>query len=507
MPVFTSVRGFIASDTEERQLKMKAPAQTEQFDVVEKLPKNRVDHLLSALVADGLRSTQISKYTRDGGHGFAAEDANHFTDLYLGKDAEVVGIDNAKNGPDRSVNGVLLQTKYYSSAEKTIKAAFEFRRYRYGEQRLEVPKDQYAECVKLMADRIRACQVPGVWDPADAKQIIVEGAVTYKQARNIARAANVDSLMFDVKTQSVLSLSIFGVSFGVTFAQYCWRGETVENAARAALESALVSGGMTLAIGVASAQVLRTPVAAWGAEAIQNGVQAVSETPVGGAIIRQVAAGSARRAVSGTAAASQVVRVLRTHAVIAPIATVVISSPDLYRAAFQRSISWKQFTKNLSINAAGVAAGTAGWLGGSAAGAALGSAVPGIGTAAGAVVGGIAGSLGIGMGGTLAVKSVADRIVADDSKRLIKILQTELARLASEYLLTESEFERILAKVRTRVDAKWLRLLYKQPHKRDFIRVEFEHLFKTALQKRPPIVLPSVEALKPVMDRIGLLAD
>lgn len=175
-------------------------------------------------------------------------------------------------------------------------------------------------------------------------------------------------------------------------------------------------------------------------------------------------------------AVNHVARLLRTNAVTAPIATVVISSPDFYRAAFKRSISWKQFTKNLSVNAAGVAAGSAGWLGGSAAGAALGSAVPIIGTATGAVVGGVAGSLGAGIGGTVAAKSLADKIVPDDSKRLIKILRNELARLASEYILTEAEFERIIATVVMTIDAKWLRRMFRHSHKRDFVRIELEQM-------------------------------
>ena len=42
-----------------------------------------------------------------------------------GKDAKIVGGDNAKDGPDRMVNGVNIQTKYCHDAASSVQAAFE----------------------------------------------------------------------------------------------------------------------------------------------------------------------------------------------------------------------------------------------------------------------------------------------------------------------------------------------------------------------------------------------
>lgn len=50
------------------------------------------------------------------GHGYAAEQANNLYDILTGKDAKIVGGDNAKDGPDRMVNGVNIQTKYCHDA-------------------------------------------------------------------------------------------------------------------------------------------------------------------------------------------------------------------------------------------------------------------------------------------------------------------------------------------------------------------------------------------------------
>ena len=59
------------------------------------------------------------------GHGYAAEQANNLYDILTGKDAKIVGGDNAKDGPDRMVNVVNIQTKYCHDAASSVQAAFE----------------------------------------------------------------------------------------------------------------------------------------------------------------------------------------------------------------------------------------------------------------------------------------------------------------------------------------------------------------------------------------------
>ncbi len=196
----------------------------------------------------------------------------------------------------------------------------------------------------------------------------------------------------------------------------------------------------------------------------------------------------------------QVSRLLRTNAITAAVAAIVTSTPDFYRAVFKRSISWQQFAKNTAINAAGVITGTAGWIGG----AAIGSVFPGVGTVIGGLVGGVVCSLGAGIGGTTAAKFLADKFVKDDLERLIAILQKEIERLSSEYMLTEGEFESILTEINEKVNPKWLRRMFKQKDPSIFLRVEFEHLFKAIVRKRSKVSLPSVEQLKSAMEDIRL---
>ena len=463
------------------------------------------DALPAPLVAQALEKTQIAKYHTKGGHGFAAEDANHFADSIRGRKAEVVGITNELNGADRVVDGLRVQSKYFISASETLAAAFDpiSGSFRYTGQVLEVPKDQYEACVELMRGRIAQGKVPGFENPADAEKIIQQGTVTYKQARNIASAGNVDSLVFDTQTQAVTSTYVFAVSFIVTFAQNRCRGETTKEATRAALNSALSAGSTTLVTGVVSAQLLRSKAAAIGVVSVRSGVKAISGTTIGREAVHRIAAGSLGRAVYGAAAVNHVSKLLRSNTVTATIAAVATSSPDFYRAVFDRSISWRQFTKNISVNVAGVATGTAGWIGGAAAGAALGSLVPGIGTAVGGIVGGIVGALAGGVGGSAAAQAVADRIADDDSKLLITILQDEIQSLALEYMLTEAEVECIASEVGKTVKPKWLRRMFKETRKatddvmlRRFVRTEFEPQFETIIRKRPRITLPSTEELE-----------
>lgn len=77
------------------------------------------------------QQTQMDKFQAAQGHGFAAEQANNLHDILTGKDAKIVGVDNAKDGPDRMVNGVNIQTKYCHDAASSVQAAFENGQCRY----------------------------------------------------------------------------------------------------------------------------------------------------------------------------------------------------------------------------------------------------------------------------------------------------------------------------------------------------------------------------------------
>ena len=69
--------------------------------------------------------TQLMKAHTKGGLGFMAEDANSLHDRWQCKQVEDIGRNNEKNGADRIVDGIYIQTKYYDTPVKTINSAFD----------------------------------------------------------------------------------------------------------------------------------------------------------------------------------------------------------------------------------------------------------------------------------------------------------------------------------------------------------------------------------------------
>ena len=463
------------------------------------------DSLSAPILSRSLEKTQITKYHTKGGHGFAAEDANNLADRLKGKHARIVGMSNEKNGADRLVDGIQVQSKYFQSAAETVAAAFnqDTGIYRYPGKVLEVPKDQYAACLELMRDRIKNGCVPGIDNPTHAEKLIRQGTVTYNQARNIARAGSVDSLVFDMKTQAISCTYVFAISFAIDFARSKWHGDHRKDAIKTALFSSFSTGSKSLFTGIVSAQVLRTRTAAFGAIGVRRGIRALSRTTIGRGIVHRVAAGSTGNAVFGGAAINHVARLLRTNVVAGAVTVVATSVPDFYRAVFDGSISFRQLLKNVSVTVVGVAGGIGGYAAGMAVGAAVGSVIPVIGTGIGGIVGGILGGGAGGYASSSLGKNLADRLAEDDTTNLISVLNEELPVLASEYLLSEEEIELLISETSSMIDAKWLRQMFRNTNKspndenvRQYIRSEFEPVIDDIVRKRPKIAMPQDEQVE-----------
>ena len=196
------------------------------------------------------------------GHGFAAEKANHLFDKLAGKDARIVGADNAKDGADRHVNGVQIQTKYCNSGAKCVAECFDDGKFRYfnadnSPMQIEVPSDKYADAVKAMKARITKGQVNGVSDPAKAREIVRKGHFTYAQAKNIARFGTVESLTYDAVNGIRLAGQAMGVSAALSFAVSIWNGEDPEVALEQACKTGVKVGGIAWISSVVAAQLGR----------------------------------------------------------------------------------------------------------------------------------------------------------------------------------------------------------------------------------------------------------
>ncbi|EGQ9994043.1 hypothetical protein [Vibrio vulnificus] len=439
--------------------------------------------------------TRKVKYHGERGHGFAAEDANHLDDIFSGKNAQIVGDDNAKNGADRLVNGQEIQTKYCKTGSKCISECFkqgEFRYYdRNGEpMQIEVPSDLHSDAVRAMRDRIEKGQVDGVNDPEMAEKIVKKGSYTYEQAKNIAKAGNVDSLVYDAKNGVIHATSAMGISAAITFAISIWNGDKWEVAVKNAAYSGMQTFGVTWVSSLITAQLSRTGIE----QSLRSSTDWVVRQ-LGKDVTAWLANGMRSGAnIYGAAAANHLSKLLRGNVVTGVVTTVVLSSVDAYRF-FKDEVSGAQLFKNVAVTATSVAGGTAGWMGGAAAGAAIGSAVPVIGTTAGGIIGGLLGAFGGGTAAQKGAKAVLDEFIREDAEEMLDIVNDIFAEMASEYLLNKSEAEEVISQIKNLDMAKKMREMYASGNRKAFARKMLTPMMDTVAESRTKITIPEMEQL------------
>ena len=271
--------------------------------------RSGVDAASASLSTKATESTQWRKYRNPkSSHGYAAEDANALYDRLHGRKVVKTGESNAPDGPDRIVDGVRIQTKFCKDAASTIHTSFNKHTgmYRYNGQVLEVPKDQYEEAVKLMAQKIREGKVEGVTDPAQASKMVKASPYTYKQSVRIAKAGNIDSIKFDVMNQAGASLKSGAISTVTSFVDAKMRGESTVTALKSSAKQGACTAGKTMVTGVATQQILRTgagrTVSAAAQKGIGKAIDATMKTQAGRKVIEKTASAIGGKAVSGAAA-------------------------------------------------------------------------------------------------------------------------------------------------------------------------------------------------------------
>lgn len=444
-----------------------------------------------AYVAETLEATQIHKFGTKGGTGFAAEDAHALHDRLSGIKVEQVGKDNAKNGADRLVNGKPIQTKYFDTARATVNDAFDKNGlFRYEGMELEVPKDQYEKAIVAMKEKIEAGKVPGVTDPELASTIIKQGHVTYEQARNIARAGNLDSLRYDAANAVVVSTCTFGISFAINFGLALWHGEKPT----AALKQACKLGGLgfvrTMLTSVVTAQVLRTQAARTSTIYVRGAIKALYDSTLGKSVIDRVASASVGKKIAGAAAQNNVAKLVRTNLITGTIVTLGMSLPDTWRACSKGDISWAQVAKNCAVNGVGVGAGSVGWAGGAVAGAAVGTVCPPL-IPVTTFLGALLGSIAIGNTASYLAKQGLDFIRPDDALQMLHLLEADTIALCEDYLLDAEEQTALVKHIYSRCDEALMRAMYGSPDRRRFVREKFEQACKRLVAGRARVIMPS----------------
>lgn len=375
---------------------------------------------------------KLLRFNGRQGHGYAAEQGNNLYDTINGKNAEILGDDNAKNGPDRIVDGQLIQTKYCQNANASVNSGFKNGKYRYldsngNPMQLEVPSDQYDEAIRIMEEKIRKGQVPGCKNPKDASKIIRKGNITLKQAINIAKAGTVESLVFDAAHGAVIGLSAAGISSTIILAKALWNGEELDTAIDMAMYSGIQAGGIAFVTSVVSSQVTKTGV---GNLLIKPSNELVKLLPstVRKQLLTAIRAGAP---IYGAAASKNLAKLLRGNFITQVVTVLVLSSNDIYHYA-QGKISGKQLFKEVITLVSEL-------IGGGVVGALLAPLGP-----VGIIIGGIIGS---GLSSE-AMRRLLNQFIEDDAVKLIEIVNSRLTILADEYLLSKSELDLVVEVLR-----------------------------------------------------------
>ena len=453
---------------------------------------------VSVLGGFGVASPQIvdklsgeEKFHAVQGHGFAAERANHLYDKLTGHDAKLVGDNNILNGADRIVDGMQIQSKYCATGSRCINECFSdngtgnFRYYSLDGKPMviEVPSDKYDAAVSAMEEKIKRGQVKGVTDPKKAKDLVKKGHFTYEQAKNIAKAGTVESLTYDAVHGVVISSSAFGISTILSFAVSIWGGEELNIALKNAAASGIKVGGTTFISCVLVSQLSKAGLNS----ALVESSEAVAKVlgPKASNVLASIA--TQGKNVYGAAAMKSAAKLLRNNTITAGVTIIVLSSIDMIDI-FRGRISGAQLFKNIASTTSSVAGGTAGYLGGAAIGTAI---LPGIGT----IVGGILGSIGAGMAANKATSSVLDSFIEDDADEMVRIIEKQYCRLATDYLLNQKEAEKVADALKNFLDGGTLKEMYSCSDREEFAVNLLTPIIEDEVALRRVIHMPTNEQM------------
>lgn len=479
--------------------------------------KNEYDQIikLSAVVADNIFASveavaaeNFAYVNNKAGFGKATEEALTLLDKLSGKDAVNIGGNNEKNGADRMVDGVYIQTKYYKTGKGCIDACFDKTtgNFRYIDKngnimQIEVPKDKYAEAVNAFRKKILEGKIPGVTNPDDASKYIKQGRLTYKQAVNLSKPGTIESLTYDAATGIVNCSFALGITFLITFVfSYTQSGDRNE-AMKTALAAGIQVFGLSFFAHILTQQVARTTltkqliplsdylVKKMGYKAVQT-------------IVNAIRAVAGKGAISGAAAMKQLSKIFRSNVVVNAITFIVFSVPNTYDM-FGKKISEAQYMKNMISLIATMLGGGGGVLAASIAAAKISGAAgtiiaPGLGTVIG--IGG--GAIGGLFGGAI-IKALGDAVREDDSVILSRMFNGVAVNLIYEYMLQQSEINELIEKF-DNIKSKEFIKLFKSIHNaqnqekiiEDFIRHYYESIIHNRVKVNEPTPKELVELIE-----------
>ena len=332
-----------------------------------------------------------------------------------------------------------------------------------------------------MEEKIRKGQVPGCKNPKDASKIIRKGNITLKQAVNIAKAGTIDSLIFDAAHGAVIGLSAAGISSTIILARALWNGEDLDTAIDMAMYSGIQAGGITFVTSVITSQVTKTGVSNLLIKPSNELVKLLPST-----VRKQLLAAIRDGApIYGAAASKNLAKLLRGNFITQVITVLVLSSNDIWHYT-QGKISGKQLFKEITTLVSGL-------VGGGVVGALLVPLGP-----VGIFIGGI---IGTGLSSE-AMRRLLNQFIEDDAVQLIKIVNSRLAILANEYLLSKSELDLVVEVLRGCLVYSKLLEMYASKDRTLFADALIEECITSVIIWRANIFIPDQVSLTKSITRV-----
>ena len=368
-------------------------------------------------------------------HGYAAEYANNTVDRLTGHVVESTAqvLDEhgrqVKNGADRTVDGMEIQTKYYKSAHESIDNAFKGGEARYIRKdgkmmQIEVPREQYQEALKYMQEKIDSGKVPNIEPGERAENYVRRGYITYEQAYNVGLSGTLESLACDVGMGTVSSVNPAGISALIVFAQSVWNGKSVEEAVNDSLFMGMhILGRGTFAYTISmqlSRKYLAIPFTkadplnggiAKGNKSVMNPVYDMSNKLAKSIQNSNLAHNDLGKSLGLDEIKGQEI-------IVGGVSAVTYFGPDVYRA-MSGKISIDQLAKNSLITTGGIVGGM------------LLEGIP--------VVGGLIGVAA----GQFVVQTIMDEFIEDDKVKMFRILKEEYLDTISISGLSKEEVEEV----------------------------------------------------------------
>ena len=434
----------------------------------------------STQLESAAHNDRLTRFNARQGAGYAAEQGNNLIDTLHGRKVEPVGDNLAKNGADRSVNGQLIQTKYYQTAQQSVNSAFgKDGQYKYLDNgkpmQLEVPSEQYEKAIEIMRKKIAEGKVPGTTDPNDAEKLVRKGNITYRQSVQLAKAGTIESLTFDAVHGAVIAANTFGIATTITFAKAMWDGEEPHKAMDMAMYNGFKMGGIAFGTSVLSAQLTRTGL---NKMLLGPSIDVVKLLP---SKVRHAMVNAMREGASiyGGAATQNLAKLLRSNVIASGAFILVMSAGDICDA-FRGRISAKQLFKNIMTVVGGVGGATIGGVVGATVGSFFG--VPTIGYYVGSVVGGT-------VGGS-STNAVMNKFIEDDAVEMLRIINERLVIQAQEYLLGEDELEVLLEDLNIVLVQEKMLLMFASKDRIKFADDMLKELIEKIISWRVRILLP-----------------